>query len=163
MFVREYVKKLDDATLYQIVDDYESFERNGSIGDSELREHVNIILNEIDGDKIKFIMWMEILIKEVYRNLAYRYIEGKQVCIMPKTSEYIKQFDEKTLAQFIDDYEQFEKDGFIGECSLRTAAQNLIKDFDDNIVKWMNLIAFETYRYFSNKYFSGKSVADPQP
>ena len=80
---------------------------------------------------------------------------------MPKTSEYIKQFDEKTLAQFIDDYEQFEKDGFIGECSLRTAAQNLIKNFDDNIVKWMNLIAFETYRYFSNKYFSGKSVADP--
>lgn len=77
MFIREYVKKLDDATLYQIVDDYESFERNGSIGDSELREHVNIILNEVNGDKIKFIMWMEILIKEVYRNLAYRYIEGK--------------------------------------------------------------------------------------
>ena len=82
---------------------------------------------------------------------------------MSKVGEYIKQFDEKTLAQFIDDYEQFEKDGFIGECSLRTAAQNLIKEFgaeQHNIAKWMELIAFETYRYFSNKYFSGKSVAD---
>ena len=77
MFVRDYIKKLDDATLYQIVDDYESAEKNGSVDDCELRNHTNIIMNENGIDETKFIMWMEILIKEVYRNLAYRYIEGK--------------------------------------------------------------------------------------
>ena len=76
MLVRDYVRHLDDDTRIQIIRDYESFERNGTIGTSELRRHAEIILSEIGGDKMKVVMWMEILIKEVYRYFALQYIKN---------------------------------------------------------------------------------------
>ena len=55
----------------------------------------------------------------------------------------------------ISDYELFEEQGFIGDCRLRQAAQELV---DKNnlpssiITTWMRDVAFECYRTFARYY-----------
>lgn len=61
------------------------------------------------------------------------------------------------LIEFTHDYEQLEKDGSIGECSLRTAASQLIKESNNNyggIVLCMHTIAFYAYRRIANAYMT---------
>lgn len=68
--------------------------------------------------------------------------------------EYIESInDENCLWEMIANYEQFEKDGSIGNCTLRTNAEIVSKQLgipSHNIIMMMDRIAFECYRYFTH-------------
>jgi hypothetical protein len=74
---------------------------------------------------------------------------------------YIKDFVESAsdsdLWLIIKDYEQFEQDGVIGDCFLRTTANNLIEQVSvpsHNAVMVMERLAFEASMKFTRKYIS---------
>lgn len=59
----------------------------------------------------------------------------------------VQQWSDDTLKKLVDQYEQFERDGAIGQCALRDAAESLGKEFGSvRPVLWMERIAFESYR-----------------
>lgn len=69
-----------------------------------------------------------------------------------------KSFSDATMLQCIRDYEQYEKDGFIGDCTLREVAEATFTDLHrDKIILWMQQVAFEAYRRFANYYISSNS------
>lgn len=60
---------------------------------------------------------------------------------------YISSQNTETLGQIIKDWEQFEKEGNIGDCELRRTAQFIMgKLASSNITFWMKDVAFMTYR-----------------
>lgn len=70
---------------------------------------------------------------------------------------------EKTVAELsdvekiavINDYEQFEKDGFIDDSFLRRTANKMIAEYDLSssfVVMLMKDIAFECYRHFAHAH-----------
>lgn len=61
--------------------------------------------------------------------------------------------------QIINEFEQFEKDGCIGECLLRQTAKTLPMS-QHYITLYMNKIANECYRYFANSLFKTKALKD---
>jgi hypothetical protein len=59
----------------------------------------------------------------------------------------VQQWSDDTLKKMVADYEQFERDGAIGQCALRDAAESCCEGFDWTApVLWMERIAFECYR-----------------
>ncbi len=70
--------------------------------------------------------------------------------------EYIESInDENCLWEMIANYEQFEQDGSIGDCTLRANAELISKELSippHNIVMMMDRVALECYRYFVHKY-----------
>lgn len=71
--------------------------------------------------------------------------------------------DDTQKEQIVREYEQFKKDGQIGECLLRTTARNyldLIAGSNANylITEFMEKFAMECYKYFTEKYFALKSL-----
>lgn len=64
----------------------------------------------------------------------------------------IQALDDEKLLGFIADFEQFEKVGQIGDCSLRAEAEELGEEFKapHNVVMWMQQVAFESYRALGN-------------
>jgi len=70
-------------------------------------------------------------------------------------AEYISTLSDQTKVVIINDYEQFEKDGMIGECTLRITTRELMEKHnipDHTPVLWMNQVAAECYRYFAGQY-----------
>ena len=67
---------------------------------------------------------------------------------MSTIQQRIQALDDEKLLGFIDDFEWFEKDAQIGDCSLRAEAEELGEEFKapHNVVMWMHMIAFEAYR-----------------
>lgn len=67
--------------------------------------------------------------------------------------EYVATLDEETCQQIIKDQEQFERDGFIGDCALRTHADiikdDVLKAVGTNITLWMDRLVFEVYRRYA--------------
>lgn len=67
--------------------------------------------------------------------------------------EYVATLDEETCQQIIKDQEQFECDGFIGDCALRTHAgiikDDVLKAVGTNITLWMDRLVFEVYRRYA--------------
>lgn len=67
--------------------------------------------------------------------------------------EYVATLDDQTCIQIIKDQEQFEKDGFIGDCVLREHARivrdDVLKASGTMIVLWMDRLVFEVYRRFT--------------
>jgi hypothetical protein len=63
---------------------------------------------------------------------------------------------DRQLLQIVADYEQFERDSFIGDCLLRSTAEK-IKDTlgDGSITFWMERVALETYRNFAERFIQG--------
>lgn len=68
------------------------------------------------------------------------------------TEEAIEKLTDDEKRLLISQFEQFERDAFIGECELRTLAKSL-PGGNSHVVVFMNLLAGECYRYFANKYF----------
>ena len=61
--------------------------------------------------------------------------------------QYIDTLTDEVLVKIIDDYEQFRKDGFIGDCTLRLVAEQLCERVGSVAVTiWMDRVAFEVYR-----------------
>jgi hypothetical protein len=61
---------------------------------------------------------------------------------------------EGQLVELIRDWEEFEQEGSIGECELRTLAGSLNVMGAGSIVLTMERIAFEAYRRVANRYIS---------
>ena len=74
---------------------------------------------------------------------------------MKSLTKYVDQLPGKVIFQIIQDHELLEKQNFIGECSLRTHAENLLKLFgisDSTVLLWMDRLAMECYRNYAKKY-----------
>ena len=70
--------------------------------------------------------------------------------------KFLSTLTEEKMIQIISEYEQFEKDGFIGECLLRekvTQYESMLGYGTNYTTVNMINIATSCYRYFSNKYF----------
>lgn len=75
MKLREFVETLDNDTMKEIVRNYEEFEQSGTIGDKPIRKIANEYMERIGARKYDIILWMDSLVKEIYRVFAYRYLE----------------------------------------------------------------------------------------
>lgn len=71
--------------------------------------------------------------------------------------EYVHGLSDKEKEELISNYEELERQGYIGDCKLRNHA-NIIQDtyFDENInvmiiIGWL---AFEVMIYFTKKYLN---------
>jgi hypothetical protein len=75
---------------------------------------------------------------------------------MMTTDSYIERMSESTRLALINDYEQFRRDGFIGECVLRSESRIFMRMMQDqgNITMWMSWLACAAYRYYGTRYIS---------
>jgi hypothetical protein len=72
--------------------------------------------------------------------------------MMPRlTKVIIEGLSDFNKQEIIWEFEQFEKDGCIGECQLRTLTESL-PGGQAMAAMNMSFLAFEAYRYFGNKY-----------
>lgn len=72
---------------------------------------------------------------------------------MTPVQEYVAGLDVDTIHSIIASYEQFEKDGFIGDEPIRQHTKMVMlkvtgQDDDSRITMWMMQLALECYRYF---------------
>ena len=67
---------------------------------------------------------------------------------MKTLSDRIRALTTDNLEQLIEDYEQFERDGAIGDCYLRSTAKEFAESLGIQVsgVLWMDRVAFEAYR-----------------
>jgi len=72
--LRDFVATFTEVELQEIMQDYERFEKDGFIGDCTLRRKTEQFMETIGVPKHNVVQWMELMIKEVYRVYAYRYI-----------------------------------------------------------------------------------------
>lgn len=57
------------------------------------------------------------------------------------------------VLQLVEDYEEFERAGSIGDCALRRTAQSFTALYDSiSIVMTMRDVAFEAYRKVARRY-----------
>lgn len=71
--------------------------------------------------------------------------------------EYVETLNDEVLIEILRDYEQFEAEGAIGDCALRSNAQEVGFNLgigDHMIVFTMEKLAFECYRHFANRVIS---------
>lgn len=71
--------------------------------------------------------------------------------------KFVEELDEDTCTQIMKDMEQFEADGFIGNCTLRTVAGQ-VKDAlgISSITLCMLIVVNEVHRRYAYKYLSGE-------
>jgi hypothetical protein len=83
--IREFVTTLDDATKRQIIIDNDQFERDGFIGQSVIRSVTERMMKDrLDiKDDPHVVMWMNILVSEIYRFYTHRFLEQVDVQSKP--------------------------------------------------------------------------------
>jgi hypothetical protein len=68
--VEEYVKTLSFDVHCEIIKSWEKFEREGVIGDEPIRQHAEILMNNVGtGDRVVF--WMREIVFEIYKQAWY--------------------------------------------------------------------------------------------
>ena len=74
--VRKFVTTLADETKRQILADMEKFEHDGFIGESTIRTiTTQMMVDELKiNDDTHVVMWMDLLVKEIYRVYAYQFL-----------------------------------------------------------------------------------------
>lgn len=72
--------------------------------------------------------------------------------------DFVASIDEDELKLVISDYEQFTRDGFIGECTLRSLTRRWTDNIESNanVTIWMDRVAFEAYKHFAHQYLKSK-------
>lgn len=71
--------------------------------------------------------------------------------------EYVETLNDEVLVEILRDYEQFESEGVIGDCALRSNAQKIADNIgikNHMIVFIMEKLAFECYRHFAHRVIS---------
>lgn len=59
--------------------------------------------------------------------------------------QFVKDQDIETLRQIVSDWNQFEKDGCIGDSVLRNKATEYMNEIGSNgVTTWMTMLTFET-------------------
>lgn len=79
---------------------------------------------------------------------------------MKTLRDIIQTLTKQNLQQLIEDYEQFERDGAIGDCYLRSTAKEFAESLGIQVsgVLWMDRVAFEAYRELYNRLLNDLSV-----
>lgn len=76
---------------------------------------------------------------------------------MNKFEKHVAKRTTEEKRQMIADYEQFQRDGFIGGCTVRTVAREWIDSFGAgcslSITGVMKDVVIECYRHFANEFF----------
>jgi hypothetical protein len=77
---------------------------------------------------------------------------------MNKVREHVATLSDEVKRQLIENFEAFERDGFIGDEPLREHAREVMTMLgtDQAVVVWMNMLAFECYRHFAKLSENGK-------
>lgn len=70
---------------------------------------------------------------------------------MRNTQTIINELPDFEINEIINDFEKFERDGFIGDCKLRSIAESL-PGGREHITLFMNMLAMECYRFFADKH-----------
>jgi hypothetical protein len=71
-----------------------------------------------------------------------------------KLRDAVEKLSTEELKQIVADWDQFEKDGAIGDCALRLFAQNFLKDAGipkERITWWMKEVTFEALRVWISR------------
>lgn len=64
--IEEYVESLSFDVRCEIIKSWEKFEREGVIGDEPIRQHAEILMNNVGtGDRVVF--WMREIVFEIYK------------------------------------------------------------------------------------------------
>lgn len=75
---------------------------------------------------------------------------------MSPLAEYVQKLSHEDRHAIIKSYEQFEKDGFIGEEPIRVFARSAMQHLgigdEMQIVTWMGHLANQCYRYYYHLY-----------
>ena len=77
---------------------------------------------------------------------------------MNKFEKHVAKRTDEEKRQIIADYEQFQRDGFIGGCTVRTVAREWIDSLGASssslsITGVMKDVAMECYKHFTNEFF----------
>lgn len=73
---------------------------------------------------------------------------------MSTVRQYVAKLPDDEKVLIMANYEQYEKDGWIGDEPIRRHAQAFIEQVnasESGIIMWMNAMAFECFRYFAYK------------
>lgn len=65
--IDEFVVTLTDERRHQIITDYEQFEKEGVIGDCEMRRTAIELIDRVGGGQHRIVIWMRDLVFEVLR------------------------------------------------------------------------------------------------
>jgi hypothetical protein len=83
-------------------------------------------------------------------------LQLNQLKPMKTLQERIQALSTDELREIIRNYEQFEEDGSIGDCLLRSIAEGIKEDLGCisgfPVVLWMEKVAFEAYREAFHRY-----------
>lgn len=77
---------------------------------------------------------------------------------MTIVSNIVESLTDQERLQILADHSEYENDGFIGECLLRSTAVRAMDAYgaDGSITRMMEQVAFETYRHFANRFIAEK-------
>jgi len=69
--------------------------------------------------------------------------------------DFVNELSEEDFKQIVSDFELFAENGAIGDCLLRSKAQEWGNNVGNSslVLLTMRNLAFEAYKYFSNRYF----------
>lgn len=73
---RIFVQNMPVKAKIQCMYDHEWYEMQGTIGDCELRNRTEELMEMIGAEKHQFVLFCEIMIKEIYRDFAYRWLDS---------------------------------------------------------------------------------------
>ena len=76
---------------------------------------------------------------------------------MITVKEYVESLDDCTKVKIINDFNNFESKGSIGESVIRLHVNNLMLKLsmqEDHVVFLMQQLAFECFRYFANLWIT---------
>ena len=71
-----------------------------------------------------------------------------------KIRDYIKKLSFEQLKEVFSNYEELEKTGKIGDCLLRSLAEQIITDLENSdsyVIFWMERVVFDCYRLVAEK------------
>jgi hypothetical protein len=72
-----------------------------------------------------------------------------------KIRNYTEKLSFEELKEIFSNYEEFEKNGMIGDCLLRTLTQRILTDLNNEqlhtLVLWMDIVATDCYRFVTEK------------
>ena len=70
-----YIKSVSEQDKIQMINDFEEFEKNHSIGECFLREHAERWIGSLS---INVVFVMELMTKECYRHFAHLYLDNER-------------------------------------------------------------------------------------
>lgn len=70
-----FVETLSDDVMHQMIADHELFKIQGITGDTELRTQTERFVDQYGLHDINIITWMDMLMFDIYRDFAMRYIK----------------------------------------------------------------------------------------